>query len=152
MDYRDFATRIRTKFPGSYEDLDDETLARKLVAKYPTDYSDVTFAGSVGERLSPHEPEGAYPSVNAGMESPPRITQQEFTAPESKVTPTDVVRGMRTVAPAEVTRVAPPTTENLLLSDVVEGLGRGVARGLRNTGQFALDVLSTPEYTTAGPV
>lgn len=42
MDYKDFASKIRSKYPGSYDDLDDRTLASKIVQKYPQ-YSDVTF-------------------------------------------------------------------------------------------------------------
>ena len=39
MNYRDFATQIRTKYPGSYDQVDDKTLAEKVVSKYPT-YAD----------------------------------------------------------------------------------------------------------------
>lgn len=42
MNYTELATKIRDKHPGAYDDLDDEALAQKVVAKYPQ-YSDVTF-------------------------------------------------------------------------------------------------------------
>lgn len=42
MDYKEFASKIRGKYPGTYDDLDDQTLAQKIVQKYPQ-YSDVTF-------------------------------------------------------------------------------------------------------------
>lgn len=45
MDYQEFAGKIRQKYPGSYDDLDDQTLAKKIVDKYPQ-YSDVTFDDS----------------------------------------------------------------------------------------------------------
>jgi hypothetical protein len=37
------ATKVRTFYPGVYDDLDDATLAKKVLAKYPT-YCDVTSA------------------------------------------------------------------------------------------------------------
>ena len=42
MDYREFASKIRNKYPGAYDDMDDRMLAEKIVQKYPQ-YSDVTF-------------------------------------------------------------------------------------------------------------
>jgi hypothetical protein len=42
MDYRELAGRVREKFPGSYDDMDDTSLAQKIVSKYP-EYSDTTF-------------------------------------------------------------------------------------------------------------
>lgn len=41
MDYREFAGKIKSKYPD-YADMDDRELAQKMVAKFP-DYSDVTF-------------------------------------------------------------------------------------------------------------
>lgn len=35
-----FASKVRAKFPGSYDDMDDTTLAQKVVAKHP-EYSDI---------------------------------------------------------------------------------------------------------------
>lgn len=42
MDYREFSGKIRQKYPGAYDDLDDRSLAQKMVQKYP-EYADVTF-------------------------------------------------------------------------------------------------------------
>lgn len=42
MDYREFARKIKTKYPD-YSDMDDRELAQKMVNKYPSEYSDVTF-------------------------------------------------------------------------------------------------------------
>lgn len=42
MNYTEFAQKIKTKYPD-YADMDDRTLAEKMVAKYPNDYGDVTF-------------------------------------------------------------------------------------------------------------
>lgn len=42
MNYKEFAAKIKSKYQGSYDDMDDKTLAQKMVAKFPQ-YSDVTF-------------------------------------------------------------------------------------------------------------
>lgn len=42
MDYQDFSRRIKSKYP-EYNDMDDRDLAQRMVAKFPGDYSDVTF-------------------------------------------------------------------------------------------------------------
>lgn len=42
MDYRELASKIRTKYPGAYDDLDDTALSQKIVSKFPQ-YSDTTF-------------------------------------------------------------------------------------------------------------
>lgn len=42
MKYTELAQKVKTKYPGEYDDLDDKTLAQKIVAKYP-EYSDTTF-------------------------------------------------------------------------------------------------------------
>jgi len=41
MDYNEFASKIKTKYPD-YADMDNRELAQKMVAKFPQ-YSDVTF-------------------------------------------------------------------------------------------------------------
>lgn len=42
MNYTEFSKKIKQKYPGTYDYLDDKTLAQKMVQKYPQ-YSDVTF-------------------------------------------------------------------------------------------------------------
>lgn len=42
MDYKEFALKVKTKYP-QYSDMDDLTLAQKMVQKYPNEYSDVSF-------------------------------------------------------------------------------------------------------------
>jgi hypothetical protein len=41
MDYRQFSSKIKTKYP-QYADMDDQDLAQKMVSKFPQ-YSDITF-------------------------------------------------------------------------------------------------------------
>lgn len=43
MDYKEFSAKIKSKYP-QYSDMNDEELARKMVAKFPNEYGDVTFA------------------------------------------------------------------------------------------------------------
>jgi hypothetical protein len=61
MDYRELASKTRSKFPGAYDDLDDTTLAQKIVSKYPQ-YSDTTFDDVPA---SPQEPSFAGDVVKA---------------------------------------------------------------------------------------
>lgn len=42
MDYKQFASNIKAKYP-QYKDMSDEELSKKMVAKYPKEYSDITF-------------------------------------------------------------------------------------------------------------
>lgn len=41
MNYKEFAQRVKTKYP-EYADVDDKELSQRIIAKYP-EYSDVTF-------------------------------------------------------------------------------------------------------------
>lgn len=40
MNSKEFADKIRAKFPGAYDSIDDDTLTQKVIAKYP-DYASV---------------------------------------------------------------------------------------------------------------
>lgn len=46
MNPQEFAEKIRSKYPGSYDHVDDVTLSRKIVDKYPQYSSRVTFDDS----------------------------------------------------------------------------------------------------------
>lgn len=43
MNYIDFAQKVRDKYPGAYDSVDDRTLAEKVVEKYPEYESQVEF-------------------------------------------------------------------------------------------------------------
>lgn len=43
MNYVDFAQKVRDKYPGAYDSVDDRTLAEKVVEKYPEYESQVEF-------------------------------------------------------------------------------------------------------------
>lgn len=52
MDYKEFAQKVKAKYPD-YADMSDEELATKMVAKFPDDYSDVVLPRA----KQPSEPE-----------------------------------------------------------------------------------------------
>lgn len=65
MDYKEFASKIKQKYPD-YGDMNDLELAEKIVAKYPNEYSDVKFPkqepksgfGRVGTQTFPEKVTG----------------------------------------------------------------------------------------------
>lgn len=57
MNYKDFSSKIKSKYPD-YSDMDDRELAQKMVAKYPQ-YSDVTFEEELAAQpVQPQQPPG----------------------------------------------------------------------------------------------
>jgi len=62
MDYKEFSSKIKAKYPA-YQDMDDKELAEKMVAKYPQ-YSDVTF-DEVSSETAPPETAPATVSTTA---------------------------------------------------------------------------------------
>lgn len=46
----EFAAKIRSKYPGAYDKVDDETLARKVVEKYPQYADKVQFSATKEEK------------------------------------------------------------------------------------------------------
>lgn len=65
MDYNEFATKIKTKYPD-YADMDNRELAQKMVAKFP-EYSDVTFDQSGTGQSEPWINRAA--DVSSGIQS-----------------------------------------------------------------------------------
>lgn len=62
MNCKELSSKMRAKYPGSYDDLSDDELARKVISKYPQ-YSDTTFddtkpslAATVTSAISPEDP------------------------------------------------------------------------------------------------
>jgi len=50
MNFNEFAEKIKSKYPGAYDDMDNKTLAQKMVSKFPQ-YSDVSFDESKPDGL-----------------------------------------------------------------------------------------------------
>ena len=64
MTPQEFAAKIRTKYPNAYTSIDDETLARKVVEKYPQYASQVTFeVPGIPQTVSSVLPEQTKPSL-----------------------------------------------------------------------------------------
>ena len=55
----EYVQKIRDKFPGAYDDLSDQELAQKVIAKYP-DYSDILGDVAQGQ-VAPPQPSPAAP-------------------------------------------------------------------------------------------
>jgi hypothetical protein len=157
-----FAAKVRAKFPGAYDDLDDSTLSQKVVAKHP-EYADMlpkTF--------------GTQPV--APVPKPPRIGFKEqaiepaadivATGAEKVLPAVGMVAGGAAAAPEAVaTGPAAPAVEALAGAGGYAG-GAAAARGLRailptgemqrpptlkrEAAQTAEDVKTGAEYEMGG--
>lgn len=62
-DIRELGRKVKAKYPGVYDDLDDGYLGRRVKAKYPGAYDD--FADTPAQ-----QPEGAFSSFQTGVAGP----------------------------------------------------------------------------------
>ncbi len=151
----ELATRMRAKYPGAYDDLDDGTLTQKVIAKYPQ-YSDLApksvMPGAV--QTAP----GA-PVTNAKDIKPPAAPPSEF---QKQIVQPAVRVGQETVQSiADVPSALKPsfTPEELQKGkDLVSSLpfaatgdpgkaGAYAGAGMRRVGRLAgdaLNVVSSP--------
>lgn len=67
LSVQDFASRIRTKFPGSYDSIPDDELARRIVAKHP-EYQDKVSLGATPTAQTTGQGQGA-PATSAATPS-----------------------------------------------------------------------------------
>lgn len=51
MDYNELANKVKAKYPGAYDDMDNMTLAKSVIQKHP-EYSDVTFSDQHQDNIS----------------------------------------------------------------------------------------------------
>lgn len=94
---KDFAARVRQKYPGAYDDLSDSMLVDKIIAKYPQ-YKDMVQAGSQQPSMSagtktfeeahPPEQQGKLKRFAAGAGIPTNAdefvnTAQGMVAPQA---------------------------------------------------------------------
>jgi hypothetical protein len=80
MNYNDFAEKIKVKYP-EYSDMDNRELAKKMVAKFPNEYSDVVFdEPKKGIDISPS---GLVKQAAAGIAAPIRALTRGETIPEA---------------------------------------------------------------------
>jgi len=68
MNYLEFSQKVKAKYP-QYSDMDDRELAEKMVAKFPTEYGDVTFDQTQQAAPQPTTPQqAAFPRTMRAIE------------------------------------------------------------------------------------
>lgn len=82
----ELGAKVRAKYPGDYDDLDDATLGQKVKAKFPGAYDDFTDGvGAVRDAVSPTEPPPTLMSSHAPTAMPfqplPTDRVSRFQAP-----------------------------------------------------------------------
>lgn len=82
MNYNEFAQRIKTKYP-EYNDMDNRELAQKMVAKYPKEYSDVSFDENV-----------SLPAVQLNEDGSLQEPLQGSVNKNVNLTPSGIVQGL----------------------------------------------------------
>lgn len=154
MNYKEFAGKIRAKYPGSYDDLDDMTLAKSIVDKYPVEYSDVKFDDPKPSLLRKGWNALAIPEQKSkeGLQMLAKLSE-----PKQEVTGNllrDVVvnapkigfETLSEVAPGFVSRGSILTAGTLkglkMAKPLIKALGRGVAK--------TAESVSGLEYKTPG--
>lgn len=73
MNYNEFAEKIKNKYP-QYNDLDNKELAQKMVAKYPQEYSDVTFDDIPIQNIQMTEDASFQQPLQGGVEKTVNLT------------------------------------------------------------------------------
>lgn len=137
-DQRTLAQRVRAKYPGAYDDMDDAALEAAVVAKYPGVYDDIPRTGQ------PQAPAGRLRVPLAALtvvENPPNdgprrreLSEQEFNAIRERVL--DALPDGLTEA--EFNRLAGPALEAALAEAEYSPItpeGSAAGRFLRNAGE-----------------
>lgn len=167
MNYQELAQKVKSKYPGQYDDLDNKTLAQKIIAKHP-EYSDTTFeptlmdrakkVASVSNKLFGYTAPGMLmkgANMAMGAIQKPFDVAGEKTAeflgskqvnPNISASVGATIQMVPNVAmsllPAEEVSIAPKTAEGLAsraLGNTKKFLGTTFARGkAQEAGQVAL--------------
>lgn len=76
--------KVKTKYPGQYDDLSDDDVARKVQAKFPGQYDD--FTGSPVSAPAPKPKQGGFvDSLVAGLKTfRPALSQPDVQQPRDK--------------------------------------------------------------------
>ena len=131
MDYREFSSRVRTKHPGAYDDLNDEALARKVVAKFPDAYSDVTFEGPTQNQ--PNAADKAVSLIQPGITQPPN--GESFLSRLGRATGETILAPVAPLVPSIRKRLFNPNMGQYGLSKVLEEEGKRVGAAVRGASQ-----------------
>lgn len=127
MDYREFSAKIKAKHPV-YADMDDRELAEKIVKKFPSQYSDVTFDAPA----TPREP---TPILDAARDLV-GIDKTASTGTQWAQAGSTMFRGTRGLAVA-ASQAAPtlmnPVRAVMNPQEAIGNLGAAVQRGAEAT-------------------
>jgi hypothetical protein len=143
MDYRELSSKIRSKYPGAYDDLDDNALAQKIVAKYPQ-YADTTF-----DSVAP-KPQAELSIAESAVSA---ITPEVQGPPPKEGFLSRLARGTRQMffpsSIGEVKSLANPNMGQFGVSKILEEEGKRVGAAVRGSLEgapgpvkFVGDVLS----------
>jgi len=77
LSFAEFASRIRSKYPGAYDDLSDEDLSNKVTEKYPVYRNAIDWGGEASRKLS----FGSFEQDNASRMPPtqPKPSQESIS-------------------------------------------------------------------------
>lgn len=127
MNYKELSSKMRAKYPGSYDDMSDEDLARKVISKFPQ-YSDTTFddakpslAESITSSISPEDP-----STQKGS-----FLQRLYSGTKEMFAPS--MEGVKRLFNPNLGQFGPARVleqEGQKISDAVSASGRNIAEGL----------------------
>ena len=125
---RTLAQRVRAKFPGSYDDLDDYTLEQKVLAKYPQ-YSDLPQTPSPQEQQVASRPGVPRPSLYAPTGAPQsQVPWQQSRLGKQDNSDPDLARMNRNIYAADA--ASNPTPGDALAAGGALAAGTGVVRSL----------------------
>tara|TARA_R110000868_G_scaffold75379_3_gene217559 strand:+ start:4615 stop:6654 length:2040 start_codon:yes stop_codon:yes gene_type:complete len=99
MNPTEFANKIRQKYPGAYDSLDDNTLTQKIIAKYPTYASQVKIApaqSTAGTLLNPLKEgvQGLKTLYGGGEQGIANKLKQDVQAGAQDIQNGDVLKGI----------------------------------------------------------
>lgn len=145
---QDFAGRVRAKFPGAYDDLDDVTLAQKVVARHP-EYTDMLpkSVTTMPDQLT-RQTAGA---ARAGGAAPTRAPAPAKMEPSGMIS--RFVSGMVSGAKAMIPGAPDKTSIALSGMGPLPGMMRAAAQGYeqsRDEGQGVLPSVASGAASLAG--
>lgn len=132
MNPQEFASTIRKKYPGAYDQVDDSTLTQKILEKYPQYGSQVTMGPPQAEK------KGIGQTIWDALGVPEQKSREGLQSlaqmvPEGKVTgnmAADLARGTPRILANSIAEAAPGFVSRGSI------LTAGGARGLQGTGKL----------------
>ena len=143
MEYTELASKIRSKYPGAYDDLDDTALAQKIVSKYPQ-YSDTTFSTSQQDQSSGLA-ESAVSAITPEVQGPPPkepFLQRLARGTRQMFLPKDM---------GEVKALFNPNAGQYGLPRILEEEGKRVGSAVRGAAMNSAEQLATSKFGQKNP-